>query len=348
RLAPGDAGQAPTSTQAQSLLSALDAAPDAPGRGAAWDAHREFLPRRWWLQLTADPMPRPTSGPAVFTHDVSGSLSVLVLYRVVAVSAASVESDFATSPLLPRAVPNQLVPPVPILAVAPIVDDAGNLHAKLGVTVPVGPTPAARYRLRRATATSDPILMPVVGEGSVSARPTSAGGAPAAQVFEVIDTGDSPSGPRESLSAWLSYTWRLEVQGPPAPGGGPVGQWSSPSAAVATTTMSPGRPAAVAEVTVTRDAAGVHVRFTHPDSLAGGATSGYVIDVYRQLAGQPLRLLRSLPGQEPPPVGRGADVTGTFDVLDVDPSAVAGTRYRVVVTDPIGRTSVPSDPQEAP
>ncbi|MGB7982149.1 MAG: hypothetical protein WCF36_15310, partial [Candidatus Nanopelagicales bacterium] len=59
RLAPGDAGQAPTSAQAQSLLSALNAAPDAPSRGAAWDAHRQFLPRRWWLQLTADPMPRP-------------------------------------------------------------------------------------------------------------------------------------------------------------------------------------------------------------------------------------------------------------------------------------------------
>ena len=345
RLAPGDAGQAPTPGQAQSLLSALDAAPDAPSRGAAWDAHRHILPRRWWLQLTADPMPRPTSGPAVFTHDVSGSLSVLVLYRVVAVSAASVESDFVTSPLLPRAVPNQLVPPAPIVQVQPVADAAGNLQARLTVTVPVGPTPAARYRLRRATATSETMLMPIVGEGPIPARPA---GAAVAQVFEVIDTGASPSGPRTSLSAWLSYSWRVEVQGAPAPGGGPVGQWSSPSPAVATTTMPPGPPAAVASLGVTREADGVHVRFTHPDPLAGGATAGYTVDVYRQLAGQPLRLLLSLPGQEPPPRGRGADVAGAFDVLDADPIAAPGTQYRVVVTDPIGRSSAPSDPQEAP
>lgn len=345
RLAPGDAGQAPTPAQAQSLLSALDAAPDAPSRGATWDAHRHLLPRRWWLQLTADPMPRPTSGPAVFAHDVSGSLSVLVLYRVVAASAASVESDFATSPLLPRAVPNQLVPPVPTLQVRPVIDSSGNLQARLSVTVPVGPTPAARYRLRRATATSEAMLMPIVGEGPVPARPA---GAAASQVFDVIDTGSSPSGPRASLAAWLSYTWRVEVQGARAPGGGPLSEWSRPSAAVATTTMPPGPPEAVAGLGVTRDADGVHVRFTHPQPLAGGATAGYTVDVYRQLLGQPLRLLRSLPGQEPPPVGRGAAVAGGFDVVDADPLAVAGTRYRVVVTDPIGRPSAPSDPQEAP
>lgn len=346
RLAPGDAGQAPAPGAAQTLLAALDAAPDAPSRGAAWDAHRHLLPRRWWLQLTADPLPRPTSGPAAFTHEVSGSLTVLVLYRVVAVSAASVESDFATSPLLPRAVPNQLVPPVPTLEVQPVVDPTGNLQALLTVTVPVGPTPAAQYRLRRATATSDPTLMPIVGQGPVPARPA---GEAAAQAFEVIDTGDSPGGPRASLSAWLSYTWRVEVQGPPAPGGGPVAEWSGPSAAVATTTMPPGPPEPAADLSVTRDAAEeVHVRFSHPQPLAGGATTGYTVDVYRQLLGQPLRLLRSLPGQEPPPVGRGADVTGTFDVDDADPLAVAGTRYRVVVTDPIGRSSSPSDPQEAP
>ena len=92
----------------------------------------------------------------------------------------------------------------------------------------------------------------------------------------------------------------------------------------------------------------MHIRFTHPDPLAGGATAGYTVDVYRQLAGQPLRLLLSLPGQEPAPRGRGADVAGAFDVLDADPIAAPGTQYRVVVTDPIGRSSAPSDPQEAP
>jgi hypothetical protein len=104
----------------------------------------------------------------------------------------------------------------------------------------------------------------------------------------------------------------------------------------------------VTDLSVTREAGVVHVRFRHPDPLAGGGTTGYTVDVYRQLAGRPLTLLRSLPGQEPPPVGRGSDVTGFFDVVDAETDAVAGTLYRVVVTDPIGRASAPSPPQEAP
>ncbi|WP_204078483.1 hypothetical protein [Planotetraspora phitsanulokensis] len=344
-IAEGDAGRAPTSGQAASLLAALDAASDAPARGAVWEANRHLLPRRWWLQLTAEPLPRPASGPAVFTHDVSGSLSVLVLYRVVAVSAASVESDFPTCPLLPRAVPNLLVPPVPTLDVLPVVDDSGNLLARLTVTVPAGPTPAVRYRLRRATATTDPVFMPVVAEGTIPPRPA---GDPAPQVFTILDAGGSPSGTRTTLSAWLRYNWRVEVQGAPAPGGGPAGEWSTPSPAASTTVMPPDPPAAVTDLTVTRDPDGVHVRFRHPEPLAGGATSGYTVDVYRRRAGESLRLLTSLPGQAPPPAGRGADVTGSFDVLDADADAVAGTLYRVVVTDPIGRASQPSTPQEAP
>jgi hypothetical protein len=344
-MAVGDAGQAPSASQAQTLLAALDAAADAPARGAIWDANRAALPRRWWLQLTAEPVPAPTSGPAVFTHDVSGSLSVLALYRVLAASAASVESDFRTSPLLPRGVPNLLVPPVPTVDVLPVVDGSGNLQAQLTVTVPVGPTPAVRYRLRRATATSDAELMPAVAEGPVPSR---LAGDLAPQVVTVVDIGTSPSGPRTSLSAWSRYTWRVEVQGPSAPGGGPVGEWSSPSAPASTAVMPPDPPAGVENLSVTRDGAGVHVRFTHPDPLAAGGSTGYTVDVYRQRAGKSLRLLRSVPGHAPPPTGRGANVAGSFDIVDGDASAVAGTLYRVVVTDPIGRASQPSPPMEAP
>jgi hypothetical protein len=269
---------------------------------------------------------------------------VLALYRVVAVSAATVESDFRSSPLLPRGVPNLLVPPVPALEVLP-VDDDGNLGARLTVTVPVGPTPAVRYRLRRATATTEAAFMPVVAEGAVGPRPA---GDAAPQVVEVVDTGSSPSGSRASLPAWLRYTWRVEVQGPAAPGGGPVGEWSSASAPVSAAAMPPDPPAPVTGVSVTRQAGVVHVRFTHPEPLAGGGTAGYTVDVYRGLAGQPLRLLASVPGQAPPPVGRGSDVTASFEITDADPDAVAGTLYRVVVTDPIGRASAPTLPQEAP
>ena len=159
----------------------------------------------------------------------------------------------------------------------------------------------------------------------------------------MVDTGTSPSGPRTSLSAWLRYTWRVEVQGAPAPGGGPVGEWSSVSAPAQTTIMPPDPPWAwrTSPRPATRPAS--TSQFTHPDPLAAGGSGGYTVDVYRQLAGASLRLLQSLPGQAPPPTGRGDNVAGTFDVVDGDAEAVAGTLFRVVVTDPIGRSSAPSD-----
>lgn len=343
-VAEGDSGQAPSAATAGQILTALNTAPDAPTRGAIWNTHRADLPRRWWRQLTGQPIPRPGSGPATYVHDVSGSLTVLSLFRIVAVSSASVESDFGTSPLLPRAVPNAWAPPVPTIRVVPITE-AGELHARITVTVPRGPTAAVRYRLRRASATSDAGLMQIVAEGAV---PTALPGATGPQVFDIVDNGAAPDKARTSLAAWLTYSWRVEVQGAALPGGGPPGQWSSPSPAVAAATMPTDPPAPVTNLAVDRDAAGVHVRFKHPDPLAGGATNGYTVDVYRQLAGQSLRLLTSVPGQIPAPVGRGANTAGSFDILDDQPEALPGTTYRVIVLDPIGRAGPPSEPAVAP
>ncbi len=340
--APGDAGQAPTVDQAADLLAALAQTADDPARGAVWDAHKVLLPRRWWQQLTRDPLPRAGSGTTRFTHTLSGSLAVLVLYRVVSMSTASVESDFPTSPLLPRRVPNALVPAVPAITVRPSGDATGNVHATITVDVPVGPTPAVAYRLRRATASTEPALMPIVAEG-LADPPTNG-----QQRFHVTDTGSGLRGPRDSLRPWLRYQWRVEVQGPPAPGGGPAGEWSRPCAAVSTVTTPVDPPAPVSDLVVVREADAVHVRFTQPESLAPGATTGYAVDVYRQRPGEALRLLRSTPGQAPPPVGRGADPTGSFDVTDAESDVPAGTAYRVVVTDPIGRSSAPSPAMRLP
>lgn len=345
RASAGDAGLAPSIVQAQTLLNQLAAAgDDAPSRGAIWDANKQLLPRRWWLQLTGEPLSAPSSGPVTFHHDVSGSLAVLVLYRVVAVSAASVESDFATSPLLPRAVPNLLRPPVPSLGVRPVVDGAGNLQAELTITVPSGPMAAARYRVRRATTTTDTLLMPIVGEGALPSRAS----ADQPQVLVVVDTGNTITGPRSALPAWTKYHWRVEVQAAPAPGGGPVGEWSTPSPPASTVVLPPDPPAVVTDLTTSRDAAGVHVRFRQPESLAAGGSTGYAVDVYRQLPGAGLRLLTSVPGQAPAPVGRGTNPSAFFDVVDADATVPAGTGYRVVVTDPIGRMSTPSPLVEAP
>ncbi|WP_154402262.1 hypothetical protein [Ornithinimicrobium cavernae] len=335
-LAPGDAGQAPSVAQAQALLDDLDAAPGAPERGAAWETHRTILPRRWFLQLTADPV--PASPTTTFRHQVSGSLTVLVLYRVVAVSTASVESDFRTAPILPRAVPNVLAPPTPAIRVAPTTTDTGDLQASLTVTVPAGPTPAARWRLRRATATTEAALMQVVAQGTVPPAPP---GATGDQVFEVIDTGAAPGLARTSLSGWVRYAWRVEVAGPDLPGGGPPGEWSAPSAPASALVMPPDPPAAVTGLTAARDAAGVHVQFLHAGPLSPGASTGYVLDVYRRRPGEAMRLATSVPGL-------AAGPGGVFDVVDPDPAVPAGTAYRVVMTDPIGRRTAPSEEVVAP
>lgn len=333
-LAEGDAGEAPSAAQAQALLDDLSGAPGTPERAQAWEVHKEILPRRWFLQLTAEPLPAtPTT---TFRHQVSGSLTVLVLYRVVAVSAASVESDFRSSPILPRAVPNALAPPTPAIGVRPTTTASGELHARITVTVPVGPTPAARWRMRRATATTDPALMPIVAEGVVPP------GAPSGsqQSFEIVDVGAAPGETRTSLSGWVRYAWRVEVAGPDLPGGGPEGEWSPASAPASTTVMPAEPPAGVTGLSVVRDAAGVHVRFTHPGPLAPGASAGYTIDVYRRPPGGTARLATAVPGM--------AGTGGVFDVVDPDPTVPVGTAYRVVVTDPIGRRAAPSEEVVAP
>ena len=242
--------------------------------------------------------------------------------------------------------PNLLVPPVPTLAVLPVVDGAGNLQAELTVTVPVGSDPggalpvAPRDRDHRPTADADR------RRGS---RRTAAGRGPgSAGVPRRRHRFRRWPGRRASLTPWVRYNWRVEVRGAPAPGGGPAAEWSSPSPGSRPPPLPPDPPAAVTDLTVTRDAAGVHVRFRHPEPLTGGGSAGYTVDVYRQLPGGTLRLLTSPARAAPPPTGRGSNVAGFFDVVDAAADAVAGTLYRVVVTDPIGRASQPSAPVEAP
>ena len=328
--------QAPTQSQAQALLAALDAAADDPVRAGVWETNRHLLPRRWWLQLTPELI--PGGGQVSYTHAMSGSLQVLALYRVVAVSTASVESDFTTSALLARRVPNMALPPVPTLLVEPVYDGV-NLHARLTITVPVGSIAAARYRVRRATANAEPDLMPIVAEGPVG--PAAPG---TAQQVVVVDTGTTAEGPRTSLNPWLGYTWRVEVRAGAAPGGGPVGEWTAPSDPASFTTMPALPPVAVTSLTVTRSSGDVRVKFKHPDPLHPGGSTGYVIDVYRQLPGQSLTLWQSLAGQTPP---RKANPSTFYTLVD-SPGPAPGTVYRVVVTDPIGRTSPVSPPVEAP
>ena len=218
-LATGDAGQAPSAGQAQAAARRARRRSRAPDRGAVWEAHKAMLPRRWFLQLTAEPLAAATA-PTTFRHQVSGSLTVLALYRVVAVSAASVESDFRSSPILPRGVPNVLAPPTPVDP-GPAGHRRPRASCRRASPSPCrsGPTPAARCRLRRASATTDPALMPVVAEGTV--RPRAGGARPTQSLRRSSTPGPRRAGAGPRCRAWVRYTWRVEVQGADLPGGGP-------------------------------------------------------------------------------------------------------------------------------
>jgi hypothetical protein len=331
---------------AQALLDDLAVAAGAPERAQVYATHRGMLDRDWFQQLTGDPLEAPASGPARFEHAVSGDLRILMLYRVVAVSGANVEAAFASAPLVPAAVPNTGAPSQPAIAALPVLaEDPPSWTVRLEVRVPPGVVPAVAYRLRRGAITSETLRMPVVGEGPVSAA---AGEGP--QRFVIVDAGGSQVDPAAPLRPWTSYTWRVEVRGADEPGGGPPGEWSTASAPATALIVPPDPPAPVENVTIGLTGGVVRLRWSHPGPLLGGNLGGYTLDVYRQQPSEQLRFLGSVLADEPPPRGRNPDGTGVFTFRDPqDPTGEApppGTRYQVVVIDPLGRTSAASPPVE--
>jgi hypothetical protein len=319
---------------AQALLAELAAAPSAAHRAQAYPqpARAGLFTRGLFNNLTAEPL-APAPGLTRFSYDLSGSLTVLAFFKIVAVSADNVESPFTDATLIPIGVPSGGPPPRPILDFLGWTD-AGA--ARLQVTAVRGPQPAARWRLRRSFAESaDALRMPLVADGGV---PELAGDGPA--VFEIEDAGlDAFAG--GALRPWTRTSWRVEVQAPSPVGSALPGEWSPASGAVGAMRVPapPAAPVALAIDGIVADA--VALAWQHPDALQKGSQGGYRFDVYRRVPGEREALAGSILADDPSAV-TGTGVARTFHFTDAGPTP-SGTSWRVVTLDPLGRLSPPSN-----
>lgn len=325
---------------AAAVVAAVDAAPDAAHRGAAWSdpAHAALFTRDLFTNLTAEPL---AGIDLRYAHDLSGSLRVLSFFKIVALSAQNVESDFTAATLLPVAVPSGGPPPRPLLDVAGFTDDGA---ARLTVTVVRGPQPAARYRLRRSVADSDPLRMPIVAEGAMPpVEPGSDSASDGPQQFELVDNGTDRF-TDGALPPWTRMSWRVEVQAPSPPGTTLPGEWSPASGSVSSAFIPPEPPAAPTGLALSVSGTDATLTWQHPDLLRRGAMGGYRFDIYRRLpAGRETRVGSVL--ADDPSASVGAGTARTFRLVDVvgeDPPV--GTTWRVVTLDPGGRLSAPSTP----
>lgn len=330
RLATLVAAGRPGAAAAQSALGAATTAPD---RAAVFRMNAGLFDKTCFELLTRSPILASVPGPLTFDHEVSGSLRVLLFFKVVPVSVLATapvlqlggEASFEASTLLPRGIPNGASPPVPLLSIEP--DPADPARVRLKVSVPAGQTAPAALRLRRSRVSgADALAMPVVLTATPAAWPAVVG-----------DDGSMPWDSSLRFAPWSTYTWRAEVQGPPEPGSTPPlpGLWSGASAPVSWKVVPP-PPAGVNPGSATPSATGMRIRFTSPDALDGGGEGAYVLDVYRVTppgSGVPSGAVGSYPAA----TRRQPD--GSYLVEDTTPGIPAGTSYLVEVCDPLGRRS---------
>ncbi|WP_426163648.1 hypothetical protein [Sandarakinorhabdus sp. DWP1-3-1] len=321
----------------QGIRDAIAAAPNPAARAAIFVANKARFGR------TAFELVNPDGFTAqAFEHKVSGSLRVLVFYRIVPVSAASVEGRIGDSALVPYGIPNSGPPATPLLIVKPVFDagDATPVQAQVIIRVPQGPVQAGEYRLRRSAVESRIVeRMPVARTGSVP--PLAAGAGPEAmqEVATLRDTGGNEFRTPDVLLPWTAYSWVVEVRGGPEPGSSVPGEWSPPSAAVTTAIIPPGPPPAPENGQW--DGA-TEVSFSHPEPLRGGSIGAYAIDLYAQPPGGDMAFVAVLSADaEAANGGRQPDRSGRFRFTLAAPP-VSGTVFRAMITDPAGRTSVPS------
>jgi len=339
----GADGSDPRRARAQAIAGSIGEGMSAPDRAAAYLAAGDFFTREWWDQLTKTPL-QASGSTASFEHALPGSLRLLSFYRVLAVSAANVDADFTSSPMAAFAVPNTSPPAKPILRMNldPVAPPG---QARLHVRVPPGAVAARRYRLRRSSTTSAEALhMPISGSGTVAQAPAGVLG----QELDVIDLGPT-NVTKAPLRSWVKYSWRVEVQGPEEPGGGPPGEWSQASDPVSAMLVPADAPAAPTSLALAGTGAGeTTVTWQHPDALLGGSAGAYTCEVYRRTPGGREQLAHELPADAPQSAGgRAPDRTGSFSWTDPGPVA-PGTSYRVAIVDPIGRRGAPSNEATVP
>ena len=318
------------------IRAAIAAAPNPAARAAIFVANKALFGRSAFELINPDQFTA-----AAFEHKVSGSLRVLVFYRIVPVSAANVEGPIGDSALVPYGIPNSGPPATPLLAVKPVFEaTAPQVQASVIIRVPQGPVQASEYRLRRSAVESRITeRMPIARTGSVP--PLAAGAGPEAmqEVTTLRDTGGNELQSPGVLLPWTAYSWAVEVRGAPEPGSSVPGEWSPPSAAVTTAIIPPGPPTAPQDGQW--DGA-LAVSFTHPDPLRGGSMGAYAIDLYAQPPGGHMAFVAVLSADATAANGgRQPDRSGRFGfTLAVAPAS--GTIFRAMITDPAGRTSPPS------
>jgi hypothetical protein len=336
------------------LLAELDAlsAPDRAARLRASDV-RSLFPRQNFELLTDTPV-EASGSTARFEHALSASLAGLSVYRVVALADNNIEAPFEDAALLPVAVPNSPIPGRPTLELAsldvPMADGRFVPGIRVRITVPPGLRAAVDYRLFRSTEeTRDVGRMPQVAAGPLAA-PVTPG---QAQVHTVLLVGDPVPGTPDKtivgdydevlpadIRLWMRYHFRADVRAAPEPGSGldgvPLlpGNWSGAALPVAVLVLAPEPPPAATDLSFR--ATTKLLRWTHPDALLGRHAGRYLFDVYRMAPGERETLLASVAGDASPEQGgRNPDGSGFFHVKDSN--AAPGTRYRVVLTDPLGR-----------
>jgi len=316
---------------AASAVAALGATTTAPDRAAVFRSNTTLFDKTCFELLTRTPLLATASGPLSHDHEVSGSLGVLIFFKVVPVSVLAIspmlelggESAFDSAVLLPRGVPNSPAPPAPVLTASP--DPTDPLKVRLSVDVPAGQTAPVALRLRRSrVSAADPLSMPVVASATPGSWPA-----------VVVDAGATPWHGSLRFAPWSTYTWRAEVQGGPEPGSAVPGLWSGASAPVSWKVVPPA-PVAVTPGTAAMTAGGISVRFTSTDSLDAGAEGTYVLDVYR-VTPSGSAVASSAVGSYPAGAKRQPD--GSYVVEDTTPSVPTGTSYLVEVSDPLGRRS---------
>lgn len=326
---------------AAALLAAAAPTATAPVRAAAYTAdipaRAALYTRGLFNNLTAEAL-EPPPGPTRFSYDLSASLTVLAFFKIVAVSPDNVESPFTDATLIPIGVPSGGPPPRPILTFAGWTETGA---ARLHVTAVRGPQPAERWRLRRSFAESaNALRMPIVAQGTVaSATVVSPESDDAPLVFEIVDTGsDAIAG--GALRPWTRTSWRVEVQAPNPPGSTIPGEWSPASGAVGGMRV-PDPPAAATDLAIASVVAdAVALSWRHSQPLQKGGQGGYRFDVYRREPGKREVLVDAVLADDPTAV-TGSGSARTFHFTDPGPTT-AGTAWRVVTLDPLGRLSPPS------
>ena len=186
--------------------------------------------------------------------------------------------------------------------------------------------------------------MPVVGTGMVPAAtltpPPPGAITDTVQLVEVTDTGASELAPAGTLRQWTTYTWRAEVRGGPEPGSTVSGEWSLPSAPASMALFPATPPNPATGLAIVLLGGTTEIQCQHPDPLLGGSLGTYHLDLYKQEPGQQEAFVAST-------VGDGRALDGKFH-FKVPGPVLSGTAFRVIVFDPMGRTSPPSAAVTAP